>query len=169
MRWNRILPFLLSLAVTANLHAQAKLAIYGTIGGEKTEVGNEGWTTAGTFGVYYGLLNAGPIAISVDARGDLSDNINSGLFGPRVALHAPLFPLKPYVELLGGFSSYSSSSGSAKNTTSANYRWVGGVDTTILPHLDWRIADYSYSPAGISQQGVTRHPQSLTTGLVIRF
>jgi hypothetical protein len=169
MRRINILPLLLLSALTPCLHAQAKLAIYGTVGGEKTEVANEGWTTAGTFGLYYGLLNAGPIAISVDARGDLSGNINSGLFGPRVAFHAPLFPLKPYVELLGGFSSYSSTNNGAKNTTSANYRWVGGVDTTILPHLDWRIADYSYSPAGISQQGVTRHPQSLTTGLVIRF
>jgi hypothetical protein len=163
------LPIALSTALTSSLHAQAKLAIYGTVGGEKTEVANEGWTTAGTFGLYYGLFKAGPIRISVDARGDLSDNINSGLFGPRVALQLPLFPLKPYVEVLGGFSSYSSTNNGAKDTTSANYRLVGGVDTTILPHLDWRIADYSYSPAGISQQGVTRHPQSLTTGLVIRF
>jgi hypothetical protein len=163
------LPIVLLAALPASMYAQAKLAIYGTVGGEKTEVANEGWTTAGTFGLYYGLFKAGPIRISVDARGDLSDNINSGLFGPRVALQLPLFPLKPYVEVLGGFSSYSTTNNGAKDTTSANYRWVGGVDTTILPHLDWRIADYSYSPAGISQQGVTRHPQSLTTGLVIRF
>lgn len=163
-----ILPLLLS-AITTNLRAQAKIAIYGTVGGEKSQVDNAGWTTAGTFGLYYGLLNAGPIAISVDARGDLSSNINSGLFGPRAALHLPFFPLKPYVELLGGFSSYNTQPNGAKNTTSANYRWVGGIDTTILPHLDWRIVDYSYSGGGITQGNITRHPQSLTTGLVIRF
>ncbi len=169
MSRRNILPLLLLCFFTPALHAQAKLAIYGTVGGEKSEVNNSGWTTAGIFGLYYGLVNLGPIAISADARGDLSGNINSALFGPRVALHLPLFPLKPYAELLGGFSSYNTRSGGPKNATDANYRWVGGVDTTILPRLDWRIADYSYSGGGITQGNVTRHPQTFSTGLVIRF
>jgi hypothetical protein len=161
-----VLPLCLT---TANLHAQAKLAVYGTVGGEKTEVNDEGWSTAGTFGLYYGLAHLGPVAVSADARGDLSSNMNNGLFGPRIALALPALPFKPYFEVLGGFSSYNSQNGGPKNTTSGNYRWVGGVDTTILPHLDWRIADYSYSGGGITQGNITRHPQSLTTGLVIRF
>ena len=163
------LPLLFVTLCTASLHAQAKLAIYGTVGGEKTEINNEGWTTAGTFGLYLGIAKFGPINIAIDARGDLSDNINSGLFGPRVALKLPLFPLKPYVEVLGGFSSYSPQNNGAKNITDANYRWVGGIDTTILPHLDWRIADYSYSGGGITEGNRTVHPQTLSTGLVIRF
>ena len=64
--------------------------------------------------------------------------------------------------MLGGFSSHTAG-------TSANYRWVGGIDTTILPRVDWRIADYSYSGGGITQGNITRHPQSLTTGIVLRF
>jgi hypothetical protein len=164
-----LLPVLLLTLCTAALRAQAKLAIYGTVGGEKTEVNNTSWTTAGTFGLYHTFANFGPIAISVDARGDLSGNINSGLIGPRVNLHLPLFPLKPYVEVLGGFSSYSQGNGSAKNATDAVYRWVGGIDTTILPHLDWRIADYSYTGGGITQGNITRHPQTLSTGIVLRF
>jgi hypothetical protein len=162
------LPLLLLSLITANLHAQAKLAIYGTAGGEKTEINNESWTLAGTFGLYYGLVHVAPVAISVDARGDLSRNINSALFGPRVALTLPAFPIKPYIEILGGVSSYSTQDNGPKNNTSGNYRWVGGIDSTIFPHLDWRI-DYSYSASGISQANVTRHPQSLTSGLVIRF
>jgi len=166
----QILPMtLIALVASTNLHAQAKLGIYGTVGTEKTEINGEGWSTAGTFGLYYGLAHLGPIAVAADARGDLSGNINSGLFGPRIALTLPAFPLKPYFEVLGGFSSYSTVSGGAKSTTSGNYRWVGGIDTTILPRLDWRIADYSYSGGGITEGNVTRHPQSLTTGLVIRF
>jgi hypothetical protein len=164
-----ILPFLLLCLTATTLHAQAKLAIYGTVGGEKTEVNNQGWSTAGTFGLYYGLAHLGPVAISADARGDLSGNMNSGLFGPRIAVALPVFPIKPYIEVLGGFSSYSTQNGGAKNTTSGNYRWVGGIDTTILPHIDWRIADYSYSGGGITQGNITRHPQSLTTGIVVRF
>jgi hypothetical protein len=159
-----ILPLCL---ITPNLRAQAKFAVYGTVGTEKTEIGNQGWSTAGTFGLYYGLAHLGPIAVSADARGDLSGNIKSGLFGPRVALTLPALPLKPYFEVLGGFSSYTQSNGSSN--TSGNYRWVGGIDTTILPHLDWRIADYSYSGGGITEGNITHHPQSLTTGLVIRF
>ena len=165
----RLLPLLVFSVLTANLHAQARIAIYGTVGTEKSEVSNSGWSTAGTFGAYFGLANLGPIAIAADARGDLSSNIDSALFGPRVALHFPAFPLKPYVELLGGVSSYSTQNNSGKNATDFNYRWVGGIDTAILPHLDWRIADYSYSGGGISQGTVTRHPQTLSTGLVLRF
>jgi hypothetical protein len=163
------LSLLVVILCTARLHSQARLAVYGTVGGEKSEVNNTGWTTAGTFGLYHTFANLGPIAVSVDARGDLSGNINSGLFGPRVALHLPLFPLKPYVEVLGGFSSYSQGSRSAKNATDAVYRWVGGIDTTILPHVDWRIADYSYTGGGITQGTITRHPQTLSTGVVLRF
>ena len=168
-RYLQLLPLILiSIVTSTNLHAQAKLGIYGTVGTEKTEINGEGWSTAGTFGLYYGLAHLGPIAVAADARGDLSGNINSGLFGPRIALTLPAFPLKPYFEVLGGFTSHSTlnNGGSA---TSANYRWVGGIDTTILPHLDWRIADYSYSGGGISQGSVTRHPQTLSTGLVVRF
>jgi hypothetical protein len=169
-RYLQLLPLILIAIVTStNLHAQAKLGIYGTVGTEKTEIGNSGWSTAGTFGLYYGLVHLGPIAIAADARGDVSSNINSGLFGPRIALTLPAFPLKPYFEVLGGFSSYNTQSGGPKNTTSGNYRWVGGIDTTILPRLDWRIVDYSYSGGGITQDNVTHHPQSLTTGLVLRF
>ena len=165
----QILPLVVILLFSTKLHGQAKLAIYGTVGSEKTEVNNQGWSTAGTFGLYYDLAHLGPIAISADARGDLSGNMNSGLFGPRIAVALPVFPLKPYFEVLGGFSSYSTQNGGAKNTTSGNYRWVGGIDTTILPHIDWRIADYSYSGGGITQGNITRHPQSLTTGIVVRF
>lgn len=164
----RILPLLLLSLITATLRGQAKLGVYGTAGGEKTEINQESWTLAGTFGIYYGFAHLGPIALSGDARGDLSRNINSGLFGPRVALTLPAFPVKPYVEILGGVSSYSTQDNGPKNNTSGNYRWVGGIDTAIFPRIDWRI-DYSYSAAGISQANITRHPQSLTSGLVIRF
>jgi hypothetical protein len=164
-----LLPVLLLSLLPSALHAQARLAIYGTVGGEKSEVNNSGWMTAGTFGLYYGLFHLRPLALSLDARGDLSGSINSGLAGPRLSLNLPFFPLKPYVEVLGGFSSYSTQPNGPKNTTDAVYRWVGGLDTTILPHLDWRVADYSYTGAGITQGNTTRHPQSLTTGLVIRF
>ena len=164
----RTLPLFLFVLLTANLHAQAKLGIYGTVGGEKSGLANEGWTGAGTFGLYYGVTHFSPLALSVDARGDLSTNINSAIFGPRLALHVPVFPLKPYVEFLLGASSYSTQNNTPKNSTSFTYRYVGGIDTAILPRIDWRVVDFSYS-GGISQFNTSINPKTLSTGLVLRF
>ena len=167
----RLLPVLSLILVaiaTTNLLAQAKFAIYATGGGEKTNVNNEPWTVAGTFGIYYGLVRLGPIAISGDARGDLSRNMTSALFGPRAALALPYLPFKPYVEVVGGVSNYNFQDEGPRTLTSGTYRWVAGLDATIFPHCDWRI-DYSYSGAGISDLGITRHPQSITSGIVVRF
>src|ERR1700716_3872135 len=92
------LPLLLVALSSVNLHAQARFAIYGTGGAERSGLPNQGWTGAGTFGFYYGLLHAGPIDVSADARGDVSSNIKSGFIGPRVALKLPVIPIKPYGE-----------------------------------------------------------------------
>jgi hypothetical protein len=166
-RYLRVLPLLL-LFITVTLHAQAKLAIYGTVGGEKSGLQNESWTTAGTFGLYYGVANFGPLAFSADVRGDLSSNINSFIVGPRLALHLPAFPLKPYVEFLLGGSSYSTNNNGPKNDSSFTYRYVGGIDTAILPHVDWRVIDFSYS-GGISQFSTSVNPKTLSSGLVLRL
>lgn len=151
------LPLLIVLAA-ATLHAQAKLAVYGTIGGETPGTG-QSWATAGTLGAYVGVANAGPLALSVDGRVDFSSNLKSGLFGPRLAIHPPLFPLKPYVELLIG--------GSAVNKGSTQFaaRYVLGVDTTILPHVDWRVVDFS---EGINKFA-NGHAKTVSTGIVLRF
>lgn len=151
-----ILPLFLVLS-TATLHAQARLAIYGTVGGES--VAHQSWTTAGTLGAYIGVGGIRPIALAFDGRADLSSNIKSGLIGPRLAINPPVFPLKPYVELLIG--------GSAINHGSTQFaaRYVLGADTTILPHVDWRVLDFS---GGINQISGTR-ANTISTGLVLRF
>lgn len=163
-----LLPLILLVITASTAQGQAKFAVFATGGGEKTGVNNEPWTVAGTFGIYYGLIRIGPIAISADARGDLSRNMTSALFGPRAALALPYLPLKPYVEVVGGVSNYNFTDEAPRTITSGTYRWVAGLDTTIFPHTDWRV-DYSYSGAGIDDLGVTRHPQSITSGIVIRF
>ena len=53
-----ILPLVVILLFSSNLHAQARFAIYGTGGGEKSGVPNDDWHGAGTFGFYYGILHA---------------------------------------------------------------------------------------------------------------
>jgi hypothetical protein len=155
---------ILSLSSTG-LHAQAKLAVYGTVGGEKPGIVNDnGWGTAGTFGLYVGVANLGPLALSVDGRGDLASKVKSGLVGPRLALHLPVVPLKPYVEALIGRSSYPNLPNGLPLKSKLTGRFVAGVDTAILPRIDWRIVDFSY---GIT--AATPRAESLTTGLVLRF
>lgn len=160
------LPLLLLTLCSSPLHAQARLAIYGTIGGEKSGLPNQGWTRAETVGAYFGIAKAGPLAFSVDGRADLSSNINSGLIGPRLAVHLPLFPVKPYAEILIGGSSYSRTAAGLKDANQFVARAVFGADTTIFPHLDWRIADFSY---GLNKADGGDRALSLTTGLVVRF
>jgi hypothetical protein len=150
-------------SVSLQAHAQAKLAVYGTIGAEKNGQANVGWTGAGTFGLYFGLRNLGPLALSADARADLAGDIKSGLVGPRLAIHLPAFPIKPYAEVLVGVTTYPSQSNGIKPANRFAGRAVGGIDTTILPHVDWRIIDFSY---GIDHDF---RPETLSTGLVVRF
>jgi hypothetical protein len=162
------LPLLLLALCTATLHAQAKLAIYGTGGVEKTGLQHSGWNTAGTFGFYFDLRHYGPLALSADVRGDISGNIYSGILGPRLAVKVPVFPIIPYGEFLVGGSSYSSRSNDVRDSSDFTYRVVVGADFTLIPHFDWRVVDYSYS-SGITQLNTSVHPKTVTTGFVVRF
>jgi hypothetical protein len=160
------LPLLLLCLSPNSLHAQAKFAIYGTFGGEKSGLPNVGWTTAETFGLYVGFANIGPLAFSVDGRADLSSKIKTGLVGPRLAVHLPAFPLKPYAEILIGASTYATFPDGLKDSGQFATRADFGADTAILPHLDWRIADFSY---GINNSANGDHAKTLSSGLVLRL
>jgi hypothetical protein len=159
------LPLLLVALFSVSLHAQARFAIYGTGGGEKSGLPNDDWHGAGTFGFYYGIVHAVIFDISVDARGDLSSNIKSGFVGPRLAVKVPVLPIKPYGEFIFGVSTYSTPAHLPIPNDFA-YRYVFGLDTTILPHIDWRVADFSYA---LNNSSNGTHAKTLSTGLVIRF
>jgi hypothetical protein len=159
------LPLLLALITTA-LHAQAKLAVYGTFGGEKSGLPNIGWTTAETFGLYVGVAKLGPLAFSVDGRADLSSKIKSGLVGPRVAVRLPAIPIKPYAEVLIGASTYATFPDGLKDNGQFASRAVFGADSSLLPHLDWRVVDFSY---GLNQSANGDHAKTISTGLVLRL
>jgi hypothetical protein len=140
--------------------------VYGTVGGEKSGLANDGWSTAGTVGLYVGVAKFGPLYFSGDARADLSSNIRSGLVGPRLALKLPVIPLKPYAEILIGGTSYGTTNAGLKPPSEFVSRAVFGADTTIFPHLDWRIVDFSY---GLNDSSNGDHAKTISTGLVVRF
>lgn len=165
-RFFQVLPLILLAIVTTNLNGQAKLAIYGTAGAEQSGLPYNPWKLAGTFGLYYGIYGFGPIYLSVDARGDISSQIHSGLAGPRLAIKLPVLPIKPYGEILFGVSSYPQTSGSPQYSNDFAYRYVLGIDSTLVPHIDWRVVDFSY---GINNSANGSHAETITSGLVIRF
>ena len=159
-----------ALALPACALAQAKLGVYGAVGAEKSGLSGQGWTNAETIGLYYGSRGVGPIAVAIDGRGVFSSDTKNFLVGPRVALHLPLFPIKPYVEALGGVVYYSvaAANGSKQSVNDFNYRLVGGFDSTIFYHLDWRVLEFSYG-GGVTEANRAVHTTNLSTGLVVRF
>lgn len=150
--------------------AQAKVGIYAEAGADKSGLSGQTLTAAETAGVYVGIKDLGPIALAVDGRGVFSSDTKNLLAGPRVALHLPLFPLKPYAEALGGLVYYSvaSGTGSRQSVNDYEYRLIGGLDSTIFFHLDWRVIEFGYG-GGVTQANRKVHSTDLSTGLVVRF
>ena len=167
-----LLPLLVPSALLAlmlfspTVHAQARVAVYGSVGAEKSGQPNQGWAKAGVIGLYADAANLGPLAVAVDVRGDCATDNKSFIVGPRLALHFPAFPLKPYSEILVGRTSYTQPSNPNIHLDSRfTASYVGGIDTTIFPHLDWRIFDFTYA----LDNGLANRRKNLTTGLVVRF
>jgi hypothetical protein len=167
--WRRYFFYGLLVAVLISCggvaSAQSQVGVYGTVGVESSGLNGQGWTGAGTIGAYFGLRDFGPLSVAADGRGDFSTDIASVLVGPRVAVHAPSFPVKPYGELLIGVVR----SGPQNNRKSDfGYRFVGGADVGVLPHLDWRVIEVS-SGGGLSEPNKTVHTTTVTSGVVLRF
>jgi hypothetical protein len=159
------LPLLLVALSSVTLHAQAKLAIYGTGGVEKSDLPFSGWNAAGTFGFYFGLRHYGPVDLSADVRGDLSSNIYSGILGPRLAVKLPIVPIMPYGEFLFGGSSYSTLSNGVRDAGDSPPR-RRRRRPHAHPRFDWRGVE---ALRGITQFNESVHPKTVTTGFVVRF
>ena len=91
--------------------------------------------------------------------------LRGGLGGPRLAFTLPFVPLKPYVqaEFGGVLTNYGFQSNEVAKFA---YQIQGGVDYTIVPHLDVR-AEYGGGQVG----GVFRSQtlQEAGLGAVLRF
>ena len=88
---------------------------------------------------------------------------NTYAIGPRISFRPRILPLSPYVEGLVGLASYNSGRGTG-TTNHFNYQALGGLDLTVIPRVDWRIAEIAYS--GVAGQDVRAFTFSM--GLVVR-
>lgn len=173
------------IVLPARTHAQT--AVYGMLSaghysgigvGYGTGADQSGGMTArgGTFGLYDNFAPFGPVRFGGDARFFIQNSANSTsygnklagfLFGPRleIALPPPV-PFKPYIQVeIGGVGTNNGTSTS--KTTSFAYQVNGGLDVTVLPHLDIRG---EYGAGQLTSINNTSHTlQEFGIGLVARF
>jgi hypothetical protein len=164
MNLSRLLA--LSLFVFSPLSVHAQLGLYGAFTVQNLGVPNDtGYSFyGGTFGAYLASGRLAILSLGVDLRGsftrDAGNSFDSGAIGPRLALNTHILPIQPYVEGTVGLGSL--------NGIRFEYQVLGGLDYTIFPRVDWRVAEYSYG--GLSSlNGDNFHPKSLSTGIVLRL
>lgn len=162
-----LLLFALVAAAPAALHAQ--LAVYGTGTGATFSNAPKSVGYGGTVGIYKQAGHAlNTVSLGLDARGTFVGrdgfNFYTGAVGPRLAIKPHVIPLSPYLEGLVGIASFNGGSGTG-SSTKFNYQIAGGLDATILPHLDWRVIDVAYS--AVSSQSISA--VNFSTGLVVRL
>lgn len=128
----------------------------------------------GTFGIYDNWAPFGPVRFGADARFFIQNSANSSqygnklagfIFGPRLAIVLPPpIPVKPYIQLeFGGVGTNNGTSRS--KSASFAYQVNGGVDFTVLPHLDLR-GEYG---AGQLTTGTNHTLQEFGLGVVLRL
>ncbi|RRA49451.1 hypothetical protein [Acidipila sp. EB88] len=162
----------LLLALCVPLPALAQIGLYGTFSASNFRVANTGWNYGSTFGIYDNHWTVPFFALGIDGRGAVvgsgSTKFDSGLVGPRLVFKPHVLPIMPYVEALGGVGHAEFGEGAAQtSTTKFAYNFVGGIDYTFFPRLDWRVVDFSYG--GLSAFDGSFNPRTLSTGIVFRL
>jgi hypothetical protein len=151
--------------------AQAQSAIYGQFSATRFNIPTNEWGYGGGFGLYSDFYKVPFAKVGADVRFQFSrpaanTNLISFLVGPRLALHPKVVPLNPYVEFLFGPGHFNYGNNSP-STTQFDWRAMGGLDKTMLPHLDWRVIEVSYGQ--LNTYAGTLKPFTLSTGIVLRF
>ena len=169
----RFVLFLLAIGVTSAPPARAQIGLYANFGAAKLNTGNTDWIYGPSFGGYIDHGHFVFLSTGIDARGMIlgtgsSTKFDAGYVGPRVALRPHILPVSPYIEGLVGVGHTEFNSGNSQaSSTNFSYQFVGGVDFTILPRIDWRVAEFSYG--GLSAFDSSIHPKTISTGIVIRL
>jgi hypothetical protein len=178
--------FVLSFVfVTVRGHAQVAVYAMGSGGflssvnapsGPLTLTSDSFSAYGGTFGVYDNYRHFGPVKFGGDGRFFIQSSANNnsygnqlrgGFVGARVALFSRTVPFSPYIQAeIGGVgTNYGTQS---SRSTSFAYQIQGGLDYTIVPHLDARF-EYGAGEIGSQFSGTRQEMQQVGLGLVVRF
>lgn len=160
-----------SSLLTFAIAGHAQLGVYAGFSTATLQTANTPRLNGGTAGLYYDGSRHILVNFGVDVRGTFlpeknSTSITAVTAGPRLAVHLPVIPLRPYGELLVGGAHASTGQGFAFQDRTGFAGGVAvGADLRILPFIDWRVLDYSYTRV----QAVPTYQQTLTTGIVFRI
>jgi hypothetical protein len=161
---------LLFAAAVPSAHSQT--AVYGQFSATHYDLPNTyDWGYGGGFGLYSDFQKIPFAKVGGDIRFQFSrpasnTTLFSTLVGPRVAIRPSLGGLTPYAEFLFGAGHFSYGN-NAPSTTQFDWRALGGVDKTLLPHLDWRVVEVSYGQ--LNTYSGHLHPVTVSTGIVLRL
>lgn len=159
--------FALVFVSGATCNAKAQAAVYAGFSG--ASVSNSS-ATASAFGPMFGVYaqSGRYISLGGDVRGSFLTrngfNYFTGAAGPRIAVKPAILPFRPYAEGLVGVANFRDGNGASSNTK-LNYQVLGGIDMTILPHVDWRVIEFDYSAVS----GNPVNAKIFSTGLVLRL
>jgi hypothetical protein len=156
--------------------AMAQTALYGAF--SATHVNNAGvadgtWLYGPTFGMYRDTSHTTPVHLGYDVRasfvGGGGVSMQDLLLSPRISLHMRMIPLSPYAQIGGGITRVSQTGTPSTTTTNTEFEYqiLGGVDWTLLPHVQWRVLEYSYG--SVSGMGASFNPKSISSGVVFRI
>lgn len=159
----------------ASTPSKAQIGVYGQLSATHAP---GTWYKGFTLGGYGNMLNAGPIHLGVDLRGSYQTTTNyhyrNFLIGPRLEVKPPLLPLRPYVQAEVGFggSTFTGPATSNHYNNKLQYGVLGGIDFTVLPHIDLRVPEVGYlRMTGVSSNGTVPNTNLLAVGvgLVVRL
>ena len=168
----RLAPCMLLLCILgAAAEASAQTGLYAEFGGSKVNAPSDDWIYGPTFGIYEDFLPVPFVHLGGDLRGSVlgvsqTTTLYSGLIGPRLSVHPHVLPINPYIEALAGIGYYDYGRNQGSDTK-FEYQFLGGIDHTLLPRLDWRVVEFSYG--GLSAFNGSLHPKTISTGLVLRL
>jgi hypothetical protein len=170
----RLLFALCALCLFTLPAAHAQTGLYGGFNAAKVNYPSDKWAYGGLFGIYSEFAKVPPLRAGADLRfsiirPDSNTTLFSTLIGPRVAFHPPALSLTPYAEILIGLGRYSFGN-NVGSASKFEYEVLGGVDRPLVPHLEWRVVEFSYARlATVKRQSQRLTMETITTGVVLRF
>jgi hypothetical protein len=152
-------------------------AVYGMGTGANLRVPSSNYLYGGSLGLYRQNAGTPKVAwgpdfrVSLMVHGDVTgqftdERLDLGTVGARV-VGLPGAKLRPYGEALLGFGYWRAGEGlTRQDKYTGVLQALVGVDYTIKPRIDWRVAEIGY--ARLNGQSYYINPLTFSTGIVLR-
>jgi hypothetical protein len=162
----------LALGFATAVPSHAQLAVYGGFTTSKLTTANTPRLNGITFGAFYDSQHFPIVNFGIDVRGVVlpvknTTGVTTVTVGPRAVFHLPRIPIHPYGEVTvgGGKVQYGSGGIGTYNSGGFAASAIAGADLHLLPLIDWRVIDYSFTRLA----GPKANQNSITTGIVVRI